>query len=143
MKPHLEKQETVLLKVFLNGGSVMYFAMKWDNAQITLREFKYFLLWKYMKPTEENQAKLIEQSEFKRAPFINYFFLREDGELDGVLDFASISGIGIDEIPKEPEKNETIEIYKEQLKVSKEVIEEMKKHRTEGNDWKKEDEGEE
>lgn len=137
---HLEKQERALLKVYFTGGSINYMVMPWESAQRALREHRHALRFKYTRP--EEWAKLLDSIEdegMRRMPYINYFFLREDGELDGVIDLMSVSGMAIDEVPMEENQKEKeayskvmIETAKIQAEMMKRCIREMDK----GEDWK-------
>ena len=140
---YLEKSEKALLKVFMAGGSVMYFILKWEACQLAMREYKYHLRWKYTKPTEENQKKLVEESEFKRWPFANYFFLREDGELDGVIDFCSVSGITIDRPPDEekPKDENYWKAMTQMANVQSKFMQKMLDDMNKGDEWKGKDGG--
>lgn len=133
----MEKSEYVLLKIYVVGGSVMYIPAKWECAQSAMKEFKYFLRWKYTERTKENDERLIEESEFKRPPFVNYFLQRDDGGFDGVIDFCSISGINHSEIPVEEEKETPyvkamIQLATDQSKLMKKFIKDI----SEGDEWK-------
>ncbi len=142
MIEEMERQEKVLLKVFMVGGSIMYFVLRWEMAQAVFKEYKYYLRWKYTTPSKENHDRLIEESEFKRSPFVNYFFLRTDGDMDGVIDFCAVAGITHDIIPPEEEKETKytkamIQLANDQSKMMKKFIKDVE----DGDEWKKGKEG--